>query len=295
MSAALPVIGDCEVHDIGSDIVGDTFRIFVGHCHDHATDGVSTVYVTDANGAFGMTVDIVRHLQLGGHLPPMVVVGIGYPVATLRDTIEKRTRDLTPTVSNVMFAADGSTMATGGAAAFLRFVVDELMPWVSSRAPIGDDASYIGHSLGGLFGAYTLFERPSTFRGYAIASPSIWWDDHQIRRREDEYAAAHDDLAATVVVTIGACETTDGRTRAAAEVPEFARPALIAPARDMVRDAESFVDALARRRYPSLRLRYRAIPDEHHVSVTPVATSHGLRVLFGGPGARDLVPEVVLR
>ena len=40
----MPVLGDCEVFDVASDAVSDTFR--------------------DANGLFGMTVDIVRHLPM---------------------------------------------------------------------------------------------------------------------------------------------------------------------------------------------------------------------------------------
>ncbi len=182
------------------------------------------VYVSDANGAFGLTVDIVRHLQLGGHVPPLVVVGIGYPVALLRQTLAPRTRDLTPTVSPVMTDGAGDVVASGGAAAFLAFVADELQPWVRERLPVGPDAVYVGHSLGGLFGASTLFERPATFRGYALASPSIWWDDHVILRHEAAYAAAHADLAATVVVTVG--RPRDGRgSRARRRAGAGVRPA----------------------------------------------------------------------
>jgi predicted alpha/beta superfamily hydrolase len=286
-------LGDCEVHDLASHAVGDTFRIFVGHCHDGRVNDVPAVYVSDANGSFGLTVDIVRHLQLGGHVPPLVVVGIGYPVALLRQTLAPRTRDLTPTVSPVMTDGAGDVMASGGAAAFRAFVADELQPWVRERLPVGPDAVYVGHSLGGLFGACTLFERPATFRGYALASPSIWWDDHVVLRHEAAYAASHADLAATVVVTVGGHETAEGRVRAAEQVPAFARATLTAPVRDMVADATTFAGALAGRGYPSLDVRYRVLADEHHVSIPAVATSHALRVLFGAPGADDLVPRLV--
>jgi predicted alpha/beta superfamily hydrolase len=288
---APPPLGDCEVHDFPSDAVGDVFRVFVGHCHDGATDELPVVYLTDANGAFGLTVDIVRHLQLGGHLPQLLVVGIGYPVALLRQTMALRTRDLTPTASPVMKDSRGAIAPSGGAARFLSFVADELMPWVAGRYPIGRDATYVGHSLGGLFGAYALLSRTATFRGYALASPSIWWDDLEMLRREEAYAREHRDLAAEVVVTVGAEETPEGRTRAAAGLPGFARPALTAPARDMVDEAARLVDALASRRYPSLRLHFGTLPGEHHVTVPAVAVSHSLRVLFDGPGADDLVPR----
>lgn len=284
-------LGDCEVHDLSSAAVGDDFRIFVGHCHGQTAEGLPALFVSDANGAFGMTVDIVRHLQLGGHLPPMLVVGIGYPVATLRQTIAQRTRDLTPTVSPVMKDGDGRPLASGGAAAFLAFIADELEPWLAARFPIGENRTYVGHSLGGLFGAYVLLGRPVTFGNYVLVSPSIWWDDHHILRVEADYARDHRDLDAAVLVTVGGHETSEGRVRAAAHLPGFARAALIAPARDMVRDAETFVDALAGRRYPQLSLRYRTMADEDHVSIPPVAISQSLRVLFNEPGHATLIPE----
>ena len=101
----------------------------------------------------------------------MLVVGIGYPVALLRQALGPRCRDLTPTVTAAMRDGAGAVLPSGGAAAFLAFVVDELQPWVASRFPVGTDAVYAGHSLGGLFGAFTMFERPATFRGYASGEP----------------------------------------------------------------------------------------------------------------------------
>ena len=184
----------------------------------------------------------------------------------------------------------GAVLPSGGAAAFLAFIVEELQPWVAARFPVGTDAVYAGHSLGGLFGAFTMFERPATFRGYALASPSIWWDDREVLQREAAYAAGHDDLDATVVVTVGGQETPAGRERAAGQLPAFARRPPLASPHDLVADAATFVDSLAGRGYPSLRVHHRTLVDEHHTTVPPVAIGHGLRVLFGAPGADELVP-----
>ena len=63
------VLADTEVFDMTSAAVGDDFRIFVARCHAPDAAGVPVAYVTDANGTFGMTVDIVRYLQLGRLLP----------------------------------------------------------------------------------------------------------------------------------------------------------------------------------------------------------------------------------
>jgi len=53
----------------------------------------------------------------------------------------------------------------------LSFVVDELQPLIADRYPVGPSSTYVGHSFGGLFGAFTLLERPQTFDRYMLASP----------------------------------------------------------------------------------------------------------------------------
>jgi hypothetical protein len=42
-------------------------------------------------GDFGAAVDIVRSMQLSDHLPPLLVVGVGYRVATFAETLPMRT------------------------------------------------------------------------------------------------------------------------------------------------------------------------------------------------------------
>ena len=65
----------------------------------------------------------------------------------------------------------------GGAGALLQFINRELKPWVVDRYDIDrDNATYFGHSFGGLFGTYVLLTAPAAFRRYIIGSPSLWWD-----------------------------------------------------------------------------------------------------------------------
>ncbi len=90
-------LADTEVHYLTSDIVHDEFKIFVGHCGTTGQHQVPVLYLTDANGYFGGAVDIVRSMQLGFHLPPLLVVGIGYRSGGIGDITTPRTRDLTPT------------------------------------------------------------------------------------------------------------------------------------------------------------------------------------------------------
>ncbi|HZX56577.1 MAG TPA: alpha/beta hydrolase-fold protein [Ilumatobacteraceae bacterium] len=265
-------LGDVDIYDLASAEVGDTFRVFVGRCGEvpHAL-----LLVTDANGMFGMAVDTVRLMQLPGLVPPMLVVGVGYPAAaTIVETVEIRARDLTPTQTSRF---EGS----GGGDAFLGFIRRELLPWIAERAQTSFAPTiYFGHSLGGLFGAHALLSEGATFDHWIISSPSLWWDHHVMFERERSYAAAHTDLTAGVWFGIGGEETDEGRRREGANLP-YGHP--MRPARthlDMVADMTHFVDALRDRGYPSLTIDADIYPDEFHATVAPVVLSRGLRKIF---------------
>jgi predicted alpha/beta superfamily hydrolase len=263
-------LGATEVHDLKSETVGDTFRVFLGHCGE---DPRHTLFVTDANGLFGLVVDTVRLMQIPALLPPLLVVGIGYPDAViLADTVIRRPRDLAPTPSPKYFPG------SGGAGPFLDFLTGELSGWVRQRHPgaLGRTV-YFGHSLGGLFGAHTLLDRPGAFDHLIISSPSLWWDHREIFRREEQYAATHDDLDARAYLAIGGLETDAGRRLEAAALPDGHHAKPPATHLDMVDDLIRFTDALAARGYPSLDLHREIIPNEFHNTVAGVVLTRGLR------------------
>ena len=276
-------LGGTEVHYLDSEHVGAEFKIFVGHCGTEGTDAPAVLYLTDANGQFGGTVDAIRLMQLSRHLPPLLVVGIGYRVATLADTIHQRTRDLTPSAWPAYTRFEPERTDMGGAPAFLAFIREELMPWVGDRYSSSPDATYFGHSLGGLFGTYALLRAPDTFSRYVIGSPSLLVARPAIFDQEAEYAATHDDLAARVFFGIGADETHEGRAREASYLDATGRAKAGAIYLDMVDDMQRFVDQLAGRNYPNLRLRREVFPDEFHITVPFVNLSRGLRWSFDAP------------
>jgi len=275
-----------EVHLLPSDHVGEVFKIFVGHCGTVAPAGPPppVLYVTDANGLFGSAVDIVRFLQLSDHLPPLVVVGIGYPMGALEETVIVRTRDLTPTVDPGFVRIFPGQTLMGGADRFLAFIVDELQPWVQGRYRVdADDSAYFGHSQGGLFGTWVLLTRPSTFRRYGIGSPSLWWDDDMMFGYEAAYAAAHRDLPAKVFFSVGAFEDFDGRQREVVRLSPDERAAAAIRPIDMVADTERMVAALHSRGHPSLELDSAVLAGEFHVTVPQLNLSRSLRFLFDAP------------
>ena len=261
-------LGGTEVHDLWSEAVGDSFRVFVGHCGPNPQ---ATLFVTDANGLFGLAVDTVRLMQIPGLVPSLLVIGVGYPDAeAVIDTVEIRARDLTPTPSR-------HVPGSGHADAFVEFVSGELRPWLVSRFPnaVGD-VTYFGHSLGGLFGAYTLLTASSTFDRYIVSSPSLWWDGEVIFDIERERADTNR-LRSEIFFGIGSLETDAGRRREAVNLAE-GHPAKPPPAHlDMVDDLRRFAAQLAARSDPTLQISSVEIADEFHATVPSVVLNRALR------------------
>jgi predicted alpha/beta superfamily hydrolase len=280
----LPLAGT-EVHYLRSTHVGDEFKIFIGHCGEPSdTVAPSVLYVTDGNGLFASAVDIVRLLQLSAFVPPMLVVGIGYRMGGIAETVAVRTRDFTPTADPNFTRIFPEQTMMGGAPQFLAFIRQELRPWVEARYRVdGADCVYFGHSMGGLFGTYVLLTEPTTFRRYAIGSPSLWWHDDMMFGYESRYAEAHSDLGAKAFFSAGAFEDHNGRQREVERLPPREREKASLRYLDMVADTERMVASLRRHNYPHLRIASAVVPDEFHTTMPPIALSRALRFLYDAP------------
>jgi predicted alpha/beta superfamily hydrolase len=274
MTDRLSELGGAEVHDLWSPQVGDTFRVFVGHC---GAEPQATIVVTDGNALFGLTVDVVRLMQIPGLLPPLTVVAVGYPDAqTVADTIDIRNRDLTPTPWPVF-------PGSGGADRFLDFIRSTLFDWVSGRfAAAAETPVYFGHSLGGLFGTYALLDRQPPFSHFILSSPSLYWDRYLVFDREAGWSASPPDRDLKAFFGIGGLETDEGRRLEGRDLPEGHRWKPPATYLDMVDDLLRFTEQLRARRHPRLDLAVEVYPDEYHATVPALVLAHGLRRFFSG-------------
>lgn len=267
-----PALGGTEVVDLWSDDVGDTFRVFVGRC---GPEPEMTLVVTDGNGLFGLALDTVRLMQIPGLMPSAVVVGIGYPgTESVADTVGIRERDLAPTAWS---AFPGS----GGADRFLRFVQGPVLQQVGMRFPhsLGSTVHF-GHSLGGLFGAWTLLREPPPFTHFVVSSPSLYWDSYAVFAAEEERAGTGADLAAHVFFGIGGLEDDDGRRRETHNLPDGHRHKTARTRLDMVGDLRRFAGQLGGRGYPGLDLELVVVPDEYHATVPAAVLTRALRHFF---------------
>jgi len=266
-------LADTQVRTIASTALGRRYDILVGLPEGYAAQPgrrYPVLFVTDANYAFPLVRSIAHMVGDHGHgLEDFVLVGLGYAAG---DTPQySRRRDYTPTPRGDADARSdmpGRAPLHGEAEAYRRFVATEVFPLVAANYRVDMKRKILaGHSYGGLFAAHVLLTEPTMFERYVISSPSLWYDDRVVLRREREYAATHDDLPADVLLEAGSYETLDP----VAHDPRYNR------SKDMLRDLRLFESRLRAHRYPHLRIETKVVAGEDHLSVFPVAITRGLQ------------------
>jgi predicted alpha/beta superfamily hydrolase len=272
-AAAVPAyqLENTEVRDIHAAALKRDYRVFVALPDSYAegTRKYPVLFVVDADYAFPIARGIASRLHKHAGFEEAIVVGLSYARG---DTgVYSRRRDYTPTVPrDGSYRSDmpGRAPAFGEAAAYGRFVVDEVFPLIAStyRADMTRKA-FAGHSYGSLLGLELLLGRPESFEHYILGSPSLWYDRGTMFDRERAAARGRRDLPASVYFGIGGLET----------LPAGKRRTRSDDAADMVADLRDFTAALRAHRYPHLTLQMEAYPNEDHASVFPIALTHGLR------------------
>jgi len=210
------------------------------------------LYILDGDMTFGMAVGIARYLQLGGNIPELIIVGIGY--GTLKkEEGNMRQRDYSPTEKS------GKEGITGGAPDFLNFLTYELFPHIDStyRTDKSDKAVF-GYSMAGLFCFYTLFNEPETFNRYIIGSPYLLWDNGVIFDEEERATIKFTDLDARIFISVGSEESTE----------KYFNP------------IDELVTLLEERKYEGLILETKVFDGGTHLICPPEALSYGLISVF---------------
>jgi predicted alpha/beta superfamily hydrolase len=230
------------------------------------TDKPPLVLTLDADYQFSIAANHLEHLSNRmNQAPHAVVASVAYPGQYPDDEKYRatRTRDYTP-----IFWPDGGygpkfQENSGGGPKFQKALADEILPLLESR--FGTDPHerlFVGHSYGGLFGAWTLQSRPHLFNRYLLVSPSLWYADQLILKGEASAKAAALSQKTRVYLAVGSWE----------EQPENNQR--------MVSELERFADLLRARGDENLVVKHRVFEDETHASIFPAAFSTGLRHLY---------------
>ncbi len=237
---------------------------------DESLDAWPAVYVLDPYWLFGMTTDMVRYMSWLHRTTDAFVVGIGYPEeksmqATWQKSLAARTHDLTPRRSEKSEKYNSEwlklSVKTGGGPAFFNFLKQELIPLID-REYRTDPAKRIlaGHSHGGGFALFAMFQEPDLFSTYIASSPSLDYAEKFLFTLESEYAKEHKTLNARLYLSAGELEEDVDEDDAT------------------LTNVYRFAAVLESRRYKRLSLVKRVFLDCNHAEVAAPALHAALRM-----------------
>jgi predicted alpha/beta superfamily hydrolase len=134
-------------------------------------DGENVFDAAVAPGEWGFD-ETAQRLMAAGEVAPALIVAV--------NNGRSRIDDYTP----VPMRREGRLQG-GGAAAYARFLVDELKPFIDARYRTRPEAAHTavgGSSLGGLVSMWLLLREGGSFGAALVVSPSVWWGGEQILR-----------------------------------------------------------------------------------------------------------------
>lgn len=239
---------------IDSKTVGDKFLVqcYIPDQKAVPTDSLPVIFILDSDMSFGLTYDIVRLLRWSKEIPFVAIVGISYGMGQ-NAWWQKRSRDYT--FSKDQKKVWGDWPLAGGSASFIKFMEDELFPFISEEYNLkGRNRTIVGLSLGGLLCTEILFSNPELFDNYIILGPALIWNDKEIFKKEDQYSKNHPALKANVFTAIGSLDQ-----------------------KSIIEPWNEFVNIMNSRKYSGLIFHSWVIENETHISMYPAGLTRGLK------------------
>lgn len=244
------VIG--ETLEFRSNILAEDRQLFIATPPDYdgSAEAYPVLYLLDAETHFRHASAATEFLASADRIPELIVVGIA------SGSRQQRTRDLTPETSAEIDRRFNPVH--GGAANFLAFLTDELMPMVEKKYRTRPYRILAGHSLGGLFTAYALSRKPAAFQAYLAIDPSLSWNEGRVIDRIGQVLARTESLRADFFVAAAySGNPSDRRARELAELLSAKAPA-------------------------GFRSHFDSMAQQTHMSIPLPALHRGLEVIFDG-------------
>jgi uncharacterized protein len=183
-----------EKLSITSAVNGATYEIKVAQPSNYFTtnEKYAAIYVLDGEENFNLVASQCKKLSDSYGVANVLVVSIGYG----RD----RSMDYTPTKTSE---------TTGGAPEFMKFIREQLVPRMEQDFRADTTRSHrviLGHSFGGLFGAYAFAADNTLFGNYILLSPSLWFDNEVTLLLESRNRNAMRDRQQLIFMGLGEME-----------------------------------------------------------------------------------------
>jgi predicted alpha/beta superfamily hydrolase len=233
-------------HIINSKILKEKRNILISlpEGYEKTTANYPILVLTDGMQNIKHAIGSIELLTRTGSIPPIIVVGI--------NSIN-RTKDFSPTVSE-------NSPGSGNGPKYLEFIEDEVLPFVNSNYRTHPFTILEGHSLGGVFTAYALMEKPELFDAHIILSPSFWWNKEEFIKKSGPYFRTNPNLEKAIYFSIGEDES-------------FSKWG-------MRKELSNFVDSLKANKPKNLRFKHTEFKNEGHMSSPLLGTYFGLKWVF---------------
>ncbi len=164
--------------------------------YSYASKPYPTMYVLDAKQDDDFIGVQCKKISAEYATQNVIVIGIRY------NQSNDRAIDYTPTETSY---------GKGGSLLFMNFIKRELIPAVQAEYHVDTlraNRIIIGHSFGGLLGAYAFTKHNEVFGNYLLLSPSLFYDDSIILKYEQE--GREGIKSKSQLVFIGAGSTENG-------------------------------------------------------------------------------------
>jgi predicted alpha/beta superfamily hydrolase len=227
------------------------------------------LYVRDGGKFFQSFAGAVQHLAADAtpHVPEMIMVAI---VETDRVRDSSATRSL----QGFTGKTDEGFSTSGGGESFLRFLEQELVPYIDKEFSTSSYRIYCGYSFTGLSVVDAFLDEDTVFDAFLMVDPSWWWDDYVMEKRASAALPRR---------------KFDRRQLFMAATSESYPEKYFIKARDI----NSLAEILRRANPVGLEWQFERYADESHHSMALRALYDGLTYFFRGykPSLQELYVE----
>ncbi|MCO1336346.1 alpha/beta hydrolase-fold protein [Microbulbifer sp. OS29] len=153
---------------LDSVIIERPYHIYTRLPEDYDPNGKQlypVIYLLDGDSLFPILATNHLFMHYDDYAPEAIIVGIAY--GSFKPDTNRRSYDFSLPDSN-------GNPERGGAAQFLSFLEQELLPVIESRYPADPQQRILfGQSRGGHFVLYSAFTKPDLFKGLIASNPTF--------------------------------------------------------------------------------------------------------------------------
>jgi predicted alpha/beta superfamily hydrolase len=207
------------------------------------------IYLTDAWYSFQLVSGATRFPMNTGKMAEAIIVGISYSQNS--KGAESRIRDYTHSLAPTW------KLETGKAKEHALFIEMTVFEYIDAnyRTDI-TNRTFVGNSLGGLFGSYLFLTKPDMFKNYVLGSPSVWFKNNDILNIQAVLPTGEHNI----YIGVGSKETPRGENTS----------------HDMVLGAKNLALKLRSSNTDKIQVKLQVITDANHETAFPTTAIQGL-------------------